>query len=298
MFRKIILSTVTTTVLATASISSFTSAATAGTRLTAIAKVTTMTASTNKVASANIDRVAAALSFVIDNGMKNRMQTMQWTMKAGSDGRPILSGNQYRLVNAVSKAGLTRQVRTFAANLGWLDQGSNAFNVRIKRQAGNGQVRYGDVVALEVQSYGWLRYKKQNRGINLSDDDNTPHYMWKVTGGTRGTKLVAGMPFALFNTNVRAEMTHCIRTTGIDLGWNGKSDCGSFLGTVSNAVFGPNGLFATDGLSGRAAVTLKNHICTSAIGVLAEGLDSGTLKLGNAIIDPAKTRAIEKCQNF
>ena len=238
------------------------------------------------------------ISFKIDNRMKNKLNAMQWSMVAGSEGRQVLSGNQYRMVNSVKQAGIKRQKRTIAANLGWLSKGSNDFNVRIKRQAGDGQVRYGEVVALELKSYGWLRYKKQKAGINLSDDDNKPHYIWVITGGTPGTKLVSGMPFALYNTTERAEITYCNRSMGIDLGWYHKSKCDSRFATLSNIVMGPNGLLARDGASGAAFVMVKNHICEAAVGALVA---EATVKTGGAagpLLVAAGDKAITACKKL
>ncbi len=270
MLRRSVSSTLAIAILATSAIAGATAAENRG-RAKSHTTSNVMTSKAVKKAQPQ----AAAVSFAIDKAMRGKLNTMQWTMVAGSTGRPVLSGNQYRLVNAVTEAGLKRQPRTVAANLGWLSKSSNAFNVRIKRQAGDGQVRYGDVVALELQNYGWLRYKKQGHGINLSDDDNKPHYIWIVAGGAKGTKFVSGMPFALYNTTAKAEMTQCTRTWGIDLGWHGKSQCDSPLGSLSATVFGANGLFARDGLSAKGFVLLKDHLCGTGVGAASAALTGG-----------------------
>jgi hypothetical protein len=240
---------------------------------------------------------APGVSFIIDERMKSRINTMQWSMEAGSKGRPILSGNQYRLVNFVAKAGIKRQKRTIAANLGWLSSNSGAFNVRIKRQAGDGQIRYGDRVALELKSYGWLRYKKQSRGINISDDNNNPHYIWSIQGGKRGTKLVAGMPFALHNSKLRTQMIHCKRTWGIDLGWSKKSKCGGGFANLSNTVFGGNGLLASDGLSGKAMKLAKAHICEIGVNAAVAGLTAASGGAG-AVAAAGSQFAINECKKL
>ena len=239
--------------------------------------------------------VPEALSFIIDEGMQSQLRTMQWTLKAGSDGRPILSGNQYRLANQVSMSGIAREKRLSAANLGWLPQNSTAFNMRIKRQAGDGQVRYGDIVALELHTYGWLRYKEQSRGINLSDDDNNPHYIWQIKGATKGTKLVAGMPFALYNTRAGSEMTYCVRTYGIDLGWEGKSTCGGRLAQASLYVFGRNGLFHSDGHTGKAGQLLKAHLCEAGVSAAVAGITALSGGAGGAAALAAPI-AIQECK--
>jgi len=242
---------------------------------------------------------APQVAFKIDSRMKSKLNSMQWTLAAGKVGRPILSGNRYRLVNDVMEAGIKRQKRiSDAADLGWLPKTSHAFNVMIRRQAGDGQVRYGDVVALEVQSYGWLRYKKRRSGINLTSDNHTPHYMWIVTGGKRGTKLVSGMPFALYNGTERTEMTYCQRGWGIDLGWQGKSRCGSKFGKVSNFITGPNGLLARDGLSGAMLVRVRDHICETAVGALVAEATANTGGAAGPLLVVAGKKAIDECKKI
>ncbi|MDU8927700.1 hypothetical protein RXV86_09925 [Alisedimentitalea sp. MJ-SS2] len=289
MFRK----SDFTTALAAILITSTYSPVAAGTTLKSV-----QTLKLQKASIAPKTARVPGLSFSIARDMKSKLTTMQWTMKASKNGRPILSGNQYRLYNSVAQAGLTRKVRSLAANLGWLSSKSNAFNVRIRRLNGNGQVRYGDVVALEVKSYGWLKYKKQSHGINLSDDNNKPHYIWKVTGGQKGTKLVAGMPFALHNTRMGTEMTYCERTWGIDLGWHGKSKCGSGFSKLSGKVFGKNGLFASDGLTGKGARLLKDHICETAVSAIGGGIGGATGGSTGVVLAAAIPLAIQECKKL
>lgn len=222
--------------------------------------------SSNSVSTAQIKR---QMTFRIDNRTKRDLSAMQWSFEAGSKGRPILSGNRYRLVNAVTERGLKRQKRSLAANLGWLSKKSKAFNIKVKRAAGNGQLRYGDRVALHVKSYGWLRFKKQKWGINLSDDNHNPHYIFVVKGGTTGSKVYSGMPLVLHSVKYKTAITFCNRAYGIDLGYKGRSKCGGLLAKVSQKAFGLGGLFARDGLSGKAFTKLKDHVCKA--GVTAAG---------------------------
>ncbi len=88
--------------------------------------------------------------FEIDNKIKSKLTSMQWEIKASKIGRPILSGNRYQLVNLVSGRGMKRQKRTRAANLGWLGKSSSSYNMKIQRKAGDGHVRYGDIIALHM----------------------------------------------------------------------------------------------------------------------------------------------------
>lgn len=205
-----------------------------------------------------------SISFQIPKNMQKKLKAIQWEMKASKVGRKILSGNRYQLVNLLNNRGMKRQARSKAANLGWFKTSKKSYNMKIQRQKGNGQVRYGDRIALHMKPYGWLKYKKQGYGINLSDDDNRPHYIWVVTGGKTGQKLVSGMPFALYNTAERREMVYCKRSWGINLGWQGLS-CKTWTTNASNRVFGENGLFARDGLSGKGFTKLKNFICDKGV---------------------------------
>jgi hypothetical protein len=282
-----------TALISTITLAGTLSPATAASELLVASKISTST-----ITSAQEKSVLKAISFKIDGRMKSKINSMQWTMVAGKLGNAILSGNQYRLVNSVTGSGIKRQKRTIAANLGWLPQNSKEFNVRVKRKSGDGQVLYGDIVALELKSYGWLRYKKQSKGINISDDNNNPHYIWIVTGGVKGTKLVSGMPFALYNTKYNTEITYCARTWGIDLGWNGKSKCGGRLAKLSGRVFGKNGLFARDGLSGKAYGKLRDHVCEAGVGAAAAGVLVATSGSGSAIVAAATPLAVKECKKI
>lgn len=246
------------------------------------------------------DELDKALEFVIPRPMANKMNAIQWTFKAGSTGRPILSGNHYQLLNMAIERGLKRQKRTKAANLGFLDESSNEFNMLLKRQAGDGQLRYGDVIALNLKPYGWLRYKNQGNwgGINLSDDDRNPHYIWQITGGEPGTKIYSGMPFALYNTApVRTELIFCIRSSGIDLGWRGKSKCNSTLARVSGKVFGANGALSGDGLTGELAKEWKSKLCKAAVGAASAYVVGQTGGAGAAGVAAAAPKALKKCNS-
>lgn len=243
-------------------------------------------------------KIVPGLSFKFARSMKTRLEAIQWTMVAGSKGRPILSGNRYQLKNSIPGRGLRRKRRTIAANLGWQIAKSKSFTVRIKRKKGNGQVRYGDVVALELKSYGWLRYKKQRRGINLSNDSRKPRYVWIVRGGTRGTKLVSDMPFALYFTKYRTEMTYCKRTWGIDLGWYRKSKCGGWKANLSNRVFGANGLYSRDGLTGKAFVILRDNLCEKAIAAAGAAIVGYTGASAAPAVAAGAPYAIKQCKKI
>ncbi len=246
-------------------------------------------------------QVDKALEFLIPKSMGNKLNAIQWTFGASKIGRPILSGNRYQLVNLAIEKGLKRQKRTVAANLGFQNISTSNFNMQVKRKAGNGQLRYGDIVALHLKPYGWLRYKKQGSagGINLGDDDNKPHYIWQVTGGKKGTKVYSGMPFALYNTApVKTEIIFCARASGIDLGWRGKSNCNSELAKISGTVFGANGALSGDGLTGKIAKEWKGKLCKAAVGAASAYVTGQTGGVGAAGVAAASPKALKKCNDY
>lgn len=254
--------------------------------------------STKKSSNAQLQK---ALEFTIPKSMGNKLNAIQWTFGASKNGRPVLSGNHYQLVNLAVEKGLKRQERTLAANLGFQNISTTKFNMLVKRKNGNGQLRYGDIVALNLKPYGWLRYKKQGNwgGINLGDDDHKPHYIWQITGGKTGTKVYSGMPFALHNTApMGREIIFCLRSSGIDLGWRGKSKCGGTLAKASGAVFGANGALSGDGLTGKLAKDWKGKLCTAAVGSAAAYVTGQTGGVGATGVKAAAPLAINKCKSL
>lgn len=259
---------------------------------------TPFVAETSKKQGVSNEDIDRALEFIIPKDMSKKLNAIQWTMKAGTKGRPILSGNHYQLVNMAINRGLKRQKRAKAANLGFEKENSTKFNMLVERKKGNGQVRYGDVIALNLKPYGWLRYKKQGSwgGINLGDDDNKPHYIWQIRGGKTGAKLLSGMPFALYNLNpVKTEIIYCQRASGIDLGWRGKSECGGTLAKTSGKVFGANGALSGDGLTGKLAAEWKENLCKAAVGAASAYITAQSGGTGAAVVATAAPKAIEEC---
>lgn len=245
--------------------------------------------------------VQKELAFKIPKDMQKKTPTIQWTFKADRKGLPILSGSKYLLVNLVNDRALKKEGRIRGvADLGFKSSSKKA-NMIIKRQKGNGQIRYGDTVALKLNKYGWLKYKKQPRGINLSDDNNNPHYIWKIRGGQKGTKLVAGMPFALYNmhSKLKYEMIHCPRNYGVDIGWYPVSKCNTFTSKLSGKIFGDNGLLSTsDGYSGKVLNKMKDYICETAVTAAGAGITSATSGSAAPVVVIALPLAIEECKRF
>lgn len=242
-----------------------------------------------------------ALEFSIPKKMGNKLNAIQWYFKAGSKGRPILSGNRYQLVNMVSEKSITHIKRARGVNIGEEKVSSNNYNMMVRGKKRNGVLRYGDVVALHLKPYGWIRYKKQGKygGINLGDDDHKPHYIWKISGGKTGTKLLSGMPFALYNLKpVKTEMTSCVRLVGPNFGWRGKSKCGGTAANLSNTIFGANGALSGDGLSGKIAKKWKHNLCKTAVAsasAYAVSQSGGTAALA---VKEAAPIAIKKCNKL
>lgn len=259
---------------------------------------TNVMTSGGQIPDSEIKRLQALMAFKIPSDMQKKSPVIQWTMKAGSIGRPVLSGNHYQLVNMANYRGIKRQERTFAANLGFLEPSSEEFNMLIKRENGDGQVRYGDIIALNLKPYGWLKYKKQKYGINISDDNNTPHFIWQIRGGENGTKLISGMPFALYNLSptIKSEMIFCERTHGIDLGWFPSSDCSTFMSRVSGKLFGPNGILSRDGYVGTVVDKMKDYICETAVAAASTYLVLQSGGTATATVAVATPLAIKECK--
>jgi len=157
---------------------------------------------------------------VFGNVPKDKVSSMQWKMdNNGKSGIQIKSGDKYQLVHLGNFKAVKRVQRTFAANLGWSAKYPEKLNMTIKRKKGDGKVRYGDLVALKMSGYGWLKWKEQKYGINISDDDHTPHFIWKITGLKNGSELLSGMPFSLVSTRYNSPLVYCSRTHGINLAW-------------------------------------------------------------------------------
>ncbi len=260
----------------------------------------TIKAYTN-LSKSNKNEVSAAIKYYIPKSDAKKMNAIQWTFKAGSEGRPILSGNRYQLVNMAIERGIKHQKRARAANLGFLKSNSKKFNMLVKRKKGNGILRYGDVIALNLNPYGWLRYKKQGRfgGINLSDDNHNPHFIWKIKGGPTGQKIVSGMPFSILNLKpVKREIIYCQRSSGIDLGWRGKSKCGTKLAKLSGKVFGANGALSGDGLSGKLAKKWKAKLCKAGVGAASTYVTAQSGATAAPAVAIAAKKALKECNKL
>lgn len=102
------------------------------------------------------------------------------------------------------------------------------------------------------------------------------------------------MPFAVYNTQVKAEMTHCTRTWGVDLDWHGKSNCGGAFASASGTIFGQNGLLASDGLTGTAANIAKERQCEVGVGAVVAVITGNTGGLAGAAALAAAPKVISE----
>ena len=251
----------------------------------------------------DIDKAEDLIEFIIPKDMSKKMNAIQWTLKAGSKGRPILSGNQYQLVNMAINRRVIKAKRLRGADLGLgkVDN-SKGFKMLIERKNGKGQLRYGDIFAMKLQGYGYIRIKKRKgsyTGINLGYGKKDPHYVWQIRGGKTGTKLVSGMPFALYNLKpYKTEVIYCQRTAGIDLGWRGKSKCGGTWAKVSGKAFGANGALSGDGLTGKLAKDWKGRLCKAGVGAASAYATAQTGGAGAAAVAAAGPKAIKECNSL
>jgi len=243
------------------------------------------------------------LNFRVEKKSQSKIGTIQWTIKGRGEGRVVESGGYYTVVNLVNNRGIKKQRRAFGADLGFLKPSSEGNNVKIVREKGRGLVHYGDVVALRVSGYGWLKYQPRKRGINLDahkvKNPNSKNFIWRITGGKRGTKLLSGMPFALRQEAiVHTETVYCSRTYGINLGWYKKSKCNSRGAWVSNKLFGENGALSSDGLVGKQVKKWKKKVCKMGVDAAAVYVTAQTGATAAPLVAIAADQANKECNRF
>ena len=239
----------------------------------------------NNMSAQDIEK---ALTFNILPSYEDRINAIQWMIKGEKEGEKIANNKKYQLFNMSHGAALKHETRPIGPNLKWLAGNSTTMNLTIKKKDGS-PIRYGDTVALHIKPYGWLRYKKQPRGVNLSDDDNNPHYIWVIKGSADKKLLVTGMPFALFNTTENNDLIYCVRTWGINLGWQDTSDCGSTLAKISDWL---------DDLGQSFYKNAKSRVCEAAITAASGYLVAQTGGTTAAGIAAAAPIAIKKCKEL
>src|SRR2546421_2834047 len=106
--------------------------------------------------------------------------------------------SKFTLKNVSDKESIKYGKRTWGINLVW-DKSTSLNNVQFDKETGNGDVKYGEHVAIRFNNGGaYLRYKRVRFGINL-DWSQTPVYEWVIGGGQPGQSVKFGESFALMN---------------------------------------------------------------------------------------------------
>ena len=143
-------------------------------------------------------------------------QNLQDWQAMGGNGA-IQSGAMFTLRNVTDKEALKYGSRTWGINLVW-DKNMNLNNVKFEKQAGSGDVKYTEPIAINVKGGGYLKYEKRSVGINLGWS-STPVYEWKVAGGAENAPVRFGEMFALYNERGADAVIYGNRPAGINLIW-------------------------------------------------------------------------------
>jgi hypothetical protein len=193
---------------------------------------------------------------------------MNWMIMSHNGGDEVVqqqAGHTYDLFNCTEKEALVYGSREYGINLVWGDAGRSD-NVRFQRQSGNGGLKFGEPIAINIKGGGFLHYERREYGINLVWKDS-PFFEWRIMGGTEGADVHAGRVVALFNTVESDYLFYDPRTYGINLKWlrdKGKHNEGTFWekvgkaaapvvgGLVGGALGGPAGS-AAGAAAGKAA---------------------------------------------
>lgn len=117
-----------------------------------------------------------------------------------------------------SYTSLTWSHETFGVDLDWTENGALW---KVEAQGGPNLMR-GQAVALRVWGGGWLKYGNQTWGVDLQLSD-TPSYEWYVLGGTPGSPILDGAPFALWNSAAHDYLVYGDETWGVNLNWYQKT---------------------------------------------------------------------------
>jgi len=259
--------------------------------------------SAESMSQSALKKIEKKIGFVIPKYMEKKLNAIQWTFEHPEKGVPIMSNREFSLSNMVIGKAIKKQKRiTRAANFGWAKINSKNAKVRIEKDGG-GQIRYGDTVRLYLKNYGYFGYKKSSRatsGANVRKVKKEKS-KWKIGGGTRGQKLVSGMPFVLNiwskNKN-KGDIVICKRPYGLDWGFRGKSKCGGTLAKISGTVWGPNGALSGDGLSGKIAKKWKSKLCNVAVNAGKATVNSATGGLSDSVVNSVSKKMVNRCERL
>lgn len=163
----------------------------------------------------------------------------QWTIGANIDPAQTVrskfdfsgaASRNYSLKNAEPRKFLQYEKQRVGINLGWTDDAEPQTEGRVRqwyftkpRDAGEGPVRYGDVIAIGNGAHDahYIHYAVRTWGINL-DWSIVPVFEWKLLGGRIGSEVLTGDRLTIFNTRSEGEGEPLIfvdRDAGGDLGW-------------------------------------------------------------------------------
>ncbi len=152
--------------------------------------------------SGRIGMVSAA-ALVLAVPSQTFAQNMQDWQAVGGTGAIQSFFSTFTLYNVTDKEGLKYGSRFAGINLKW-DKNTSLNNVRFDKKTGSGDVKYGEVIGINIKGGGFLRYEKRSVGINLGwSSSNSPVYEWIVVGGTEGTSVKFGDAFALYNERAK-----------------------------------------------------------------------------------------------
>ena len=187
--------------------------------------------------------VIAALALLLTTTTAMPTQASQlnnekdWLIGQSTD-QPIPNGSYTKLVNRTIHMCLTYYQRLFGINLGWINCNWIGPNIRFVRESFTGDqrpLRFGERLAIHVPGHGYLRYGQRTFGINLVWS-KTPSYEWEIRGGVRGSKVLTGIPVAIYNRAESDTLIYCKRKYGINLHWSDDCIRTSVSNNVANAV--------------------------------------------------------------
>lgn len=150
-------------------------------------------------------------------------------------GRSLVAGQSFSLYTSPPARYVVYGRREDGINLDWA-KSKPLDNFTLSRASGaGGQINYGDVVALNEKTGGYIYYKNQKYGINL-EFSSEPVYEWEVRGGTIGTPVaprnwgdssdnISDVKISLYNRRVKCYVGYGHRDNGINLVWRGGRGC-------------------------------------------------------------------------
>ncbi len=148
-------------------------------------------------------------------------QATEWRLTG--NGGSLSSGNVVSLFNTYASKFVKYDDR-LGVNLNWASSVSG--NIQLLRQAGAGEIKYGENVAIGVRDgskWEYLVYGSQTVGINLTSRTNVPQYNWQMQGGAIGSAVKSGDTVRLLNLTNNHHVVYCKRPTGVNLAW--RNNC-------------------------------------------------------------------------